>query len=153
MVVICTCNQLDSSPLVFPNDLNLPISNNNFVSSTAGYTVDSNLLGYCITKGKEYKVYSLLVYNNQLSFLIADDNGIPDFFPSGLFSVEMPQLSWDWTLKTYHIGKDILVAIGPIDFICKYDNIRDMIAGTTCAISWFFEYKKFANNYDCCNFV
>lgn len=152
MIAICTRNQLDSSPLVFPNDLNLPISNNNFVSSTVGYTIDSNLLGYCITEGKEYTVYSLLVYNNQLSFLIADDNGIPGFFPSDLFSVEMPQFSWDWALKTYKIEKYILIAIGPIDFIYKYENIRDMIAGTKSAISWFLAYKKFTEYYDCCDF-
>lgn len=54
MVAICVYNQLDSSPLILPNDLQVPIGDNNFVASAVGYTIDSNLQGYCITKGKMY---------------------------------------------------------------------------------------------------
>lgn len=150
MVAICVYNQLDSSLLILPNDLQVPIGDNNFVASAVGYTIDSNLQGYCITKGKEYTVYSLLVYKNQFRFLIADDDGIPGFFPSDLFNIEHAQFSFDWTLKKYDIGKDILVAIGPEDFICKYENTRDMIISSKPMISWFLAYKKFVEDYDHC---
>lgn len=150
MVTICTCNQLDSPILVLPNDPNFPISNNNFVSSTTGYTVDSELMGYCITVGRKYNIYGVLSYDNHLYFLTADDNGIPGFFPSDLFRMDVPLLSIDWALKSYKIEEHLLIAIGPLEFVDEYENIRDLIDGKKQAISWFLKYKEFSEYYGLC---
>ena len=103
MTVRCNKTYGDFPSLVLPRDINQPLSNHNFVASSEWYTISDTLSGYSISEDKEYKVYGILIYEQLARYLLVDDNGIPSFFPSGLFSLFTGELEFDWKVCEYKI--------------------------------------------------
>lgn len=51
---------------------------------------------YDLTPGKDYSILGMILWENVLALLVADDWGGPGFFPAGLFEREAAQLPSDW---------------------------------------------------------
>ena len=147
MTVQCIRNIGNFPALVLPFDCSQEISENNFVSSSEWYTIDSNCSGYCISLDKKYKVYGILIYDNMSRFLIQDDNNIPNFYPSQLFSLTDPSL-FDpyWEYNCILIEKKECIVIGYSDLVRDYCHLRDLIDNKPDAIKQFLHHKEKLNS-------
>ena len=78
-----------------------------------------------------------------------DDEGIPGFFPSALFSNLQGCVFFDWEAREYKIdaeAMDALVFVGYPRLSAQYEYLRDLIAGDSAAIADFLRYKEYVNN-------
>lgn len=146
MIVVCLTDCYKEPVLLLPTQVNTPIDDENFVV-VMGYTVDSQITEYHITKNVEYTVYGFFVYRNQIRYLIQDNDGIPVFCPKELFSVKKPDVYWDWEVASYSIEDKSLLLIGYPAMCGGYEELIDLISRKENAIKRFLKYKDFYNNY------
>ena len=86
MTVLCHATCCNESVLLLPLRATDSVGDDNF-ALLMGYTVASEITKYHISKGTEYIVYGILVYKNQVRYLIQDDDGMPIFSPDELFYI------------------------------------------------------------------
>ena len=141
MILKCITNKGSYPPLVVPYDINKDFEGENFVVSKDWYTIDATIVGYTLTQGREYQVYGILISNDDIRYLVADDNNIPCFFPSGLFSVVENYICFDWQLTKYNIDNQQYILIGYSRLTSGYEDFRDLIGLDPAAIRKFIEYK------------
>lgn len=90
---------------------------------------------------REYTVYGMLFYKNELRYLIADDN-MPGFFPAELFEITERYILFDWELNEFTIDSEKLYVMGYTELISSYPRLRDLIDRDGCAVRDFCEYKE-----------
>lgn len=144
MIVKCIKNQCDHPLLVLPSKLGVEIDSNNAIVSSEWFTIDTTISGYRITEGNDYTVYGMLFYTNQIRYLIADDNNMPGFFPSTLFSISKPHIWFDWEINEYTINSAKLIILGYAKITEKYEGLIDLIDRRKNAIRNFLDYKELA---------
>ena len=76
MIVECICNQAYFSPLVLPFNICRKMCDQNFITSTEGFTIGDGRVGVALTKGRRYTIYGLLIYKNEIRYLIQNDSNI-----------------------------------------------------------------------------
>lgn len=140
MTVSCKVTKnADISPLVLPYDNTKPISENNFIN-TIEESTGGMRLGYALTLEQTYIVYAVLIYQNNIRFLLQNDDGIPMFYSSELFAIVDKSVCFDWEINTIPVSGSFLTVLG-YHSITSYSSIRDMIEFSPHAISDFLEYK------------
>ncbi len=147
MVIRCMANRGGNSPIVLPENENLPLSNFNYIVSTEGVTIDSQISEYKLTIDKEYEVYGMLIYRSDLKFLIADDDNVPCFFSSELFVVVKNELPVDLNYKEYRLwGEDVQI-IAYKALTETYSALTNLIKHQRNAVFDFMEYKKYLHEW------
>ena len=129
------------NPLVIPKNVTKPLDEKNYVASNEYYTIDSTWSGYSLKMENEYAVYGVLIYKNQIRYLIFDDNGIPGFYPSCLFDVVEGYLLFDWSINIFDIYKEKCVLLISENVVGNYDDFRDLIDNTDGAIKRLLKYR------------
>lgn len=150
MTVICMSSISRTPPIVIPCEQESNLNINNF-AVIDGYTIDSNTSGYRITLGARYQVYGLLLFREQIRYLIQDDKGIPIFCPSDLFGIESSSVYWDWEIAQYAILNTVLVFIGYPDVSASYQKLIELIESKPNAIESFLSYKEYTLKYEITN--
>lgn len=145
MIVQCILNKgANISPLVLPYNINQEISEYNFIA-TIEESSGGVRFGYALTKSNSYTVYGVLIFKNHIRYLVQNDDNVPAFFSSKLFTILDNTISFDWEMKIYSIEKDNLIIIGYPDIV-NYSAVRDMILKTPEAIRNFLNYKYYSDN-------
>lgn len=145
MIVKCKKNTNYSNPLVIPNNILKMLDEANYVSSTEWYTINSRESGYALKIGCDYVVYGILIYKNEIRYLIINEDNIPGFFPSDLFDVVEHYILFDWGLNVYNICLEKCVLIISENIIADYTEFKDLVNNETNAIKRFWEYKNSLN--------
>jgi len=140
MVVKCIANRGNEGCLVVPFDYKKSFSDENFETSKELYTISREISGYFITPQRKYTVFGLLIFCEKVRYLISDDNGLPNFFPSDLFEVFEPSILFDWEFRTFPVDGKLLTLIGYSDLV-EYDSFRDLIRHKPRAVESFLKYK------------
>lgn len=112
---------------MLPKDLSEKINDENFVSSSEFFTIDSDMSGYSISIGRKYTVMGLIFFHDELRYLISDDNNIPGFFPSDLFEIIDSYILFDWEINSFQIGSRQLVVIGYTELAQNYAHLIGLI--------------------------
>lgn len=147
MIVQCLKTQSSCDPLVIPRNLQNVISETNYVMSTEWYTVTNKISGYRISQGKKYTVYAVVAFNEQIRYLIFDDDNIPGFFPSVLFSISNSDIFLDWEVCEYDIESKILFVMG-YPALCKdYSSLVGLIECQNQHIEGLLSYKNHMNSF------
>ena len=147
MKVLCNAVVSNCEPLIIPRNCRKAICDNNIVVSSEWYTIDSTLSGYSISKGKEYDVYAILIYANQIRYLLLDDYGAPGFFPAQLFLISESTILSDWRIAEYPLSSQPLYLIGFPAITQTYNDLVNLIEGKKDAIVSLLEYRKFITHY------
>lgn len=140
---LCAFNEI---PLVLPRFKEQPIGNENYTVAM-GYTVDNLITQYRVTVGLKYEVYGILVYKEQIRFLIQDDDNIPVFSPSELFLISDPKVFWDWKITQYSTMEGILLLIGYPAILDTFEDFVCLVERNNRAIEGFLDYKRFCEKY------
>lgn len=80
-----------------------------------------------ITVGRDYAVHGMVIWENQLQFLIEDDNSLPRVLPAALFEKVNGPVPGEWWFATF----DGLQASGngrwssPLIAACGYEELLD----------------------------
>lgn len=127
MTIKCIINKSNHNPIVLPKDLSEKINDENFVSSSEFFTIDSDMSGYSISIGRKYTVMGLIFFHDELRYLISDDNNIPGFFPSDLFEIIDSYILFDWEINSFQIGSRQLVVIGYTELAQNYAHLIGLI--------------------------
>ena len=83
MTVICEKTCCNESVLLLPMQADASIGDDDF-ALLMGYTVESEITEYHVSEGAEYVVYGILVYKNQIRYLIQDNDGIQQVSIQGI---------------------------------------------------------------------
>ena len=140
MTLKCMINRGSYPPLVVPYDINKDFEGENFVVSKDWYTIDATISGYALTPKREYQVYGVLI-SDDVRYLVADDNNIPCFFPSDLFSVVENYICFDWQLTKFNVDDKQYVLLGYSQLTKNYEGFRDLLDQSPVAIRDFLDYK------------
>lgn len=144
MKVKCIINKnANVLPLVLPIDINEELSDENFVVSDLEAT--GSITGYDLSMGREYRVYGILEYDNEIRYLILDDSNIPVFHSSKLFQIIDSSLDIEWDTKVYIVNNKQLIITSYCD-ILDYNSLIDLVQEKPCAIKSFLDYKE--SKYD-----
>ena len=117
------------------------LSNTNYVSSSEWYTIDEALSGYSLRIGSLYSVFSVMIYKEEIRYLIIDENGHIGFFPSRLFSIYDRFVLVDWELFEYSLTGNLLLLLGPGCIVGKYDLVCKVIEERTEMVCAILEYR------------
>lgn len=146
MTVMCKKTCCNESVLLLPMQVDASIEDDNFVL-LMGYTVESEITEYHITEGIEYIVYGILVYKNQIRYLIQDNDGMPVFCPDELFHIGKSNVYWDWEIISFPVDGMPLVIIGYPAMEASYDALIDLVTRKKDAIKNFLKYKGHTEMY------
>ena len=139
MKIICKKNKnIDFKPLVLPEKLN---QNCDEVVTCDVEPFGGSFDGFDITIDKEYDVFSILIYDNDIRCLIQNDSNIPEFHSIRMFDVINDELPFDLCIKKYYINGKLLTIIGYKEII-EYSKLIDLIRLTPNSIEEFNAYKK-----------
>ena len=141
MLSICINNIGDFPMLTLPKSLSDCKDKNEYVVSNEWFTIDSTHSGYNITIGREYTVYGILMYNDTIRYLIFNDDNIPCFFHSDLFSVLDNDIMWDWKIQRYSINDKNCLLLAYPQLTESYSNLIGIITGNPINIKQLLEYK------------
>jgi hypothetical protein len=141
MTIKCIVNKSNHDPIILPQNLSEQISDMNFVSSSEFFTVDSGMSGYRISLGKKYTVMGLIIFNNELRYLISDDNNIPGFFPSDLFEIADPNILFDWEINLFQIENQQLFVVGYTELAQNYAHLVGLIDSKKQEVKKYLDYK------------
>ena len=147
MIVKCNVNKCSYPPLVLPYLLTDELDHETIVTSRAGYTINRDFSGYCITEGRDYIVYGILFYKDQIRYLIADDENMPGFFPSILFRITEPYVWFDWEVNEYTVESEKMMIMGYSAITETYEDLRDLIDNKADAVGKFLDYKYKEQNW------
>ena len=147
MIVKCNINKCSYPPLVLPYLSTEEADIDDVVVSKDCYTIDSKIDGYCITKGRDYIVYGILFYKDQIRYLICNDNNMPGFFPSILFRITEPYVWFDWEVNEYTIESEKMMIMGYSAITETYEDLRDLIDNKADAVDKFLDYKYKEQNW------
>ena len=146
MTVICEKPCCNESVLLLPMQVDASIGDDNFVL-LMGYTVESEITEYHVTEGAEYVVYGILVYKNQIRYLVQDNDGMPVFCPDELFHIGKPNIYWDWEVISFLVDGMPLFIIGYPAMEGAYDKLIDLAVRNEDAIKQFLKYKDHSEIY------
>lgn len=146
MTAICKERRCNESVLLLPLQVDTTIDDNSF-ALLMGYTVDSEYTEYHISKGVEYIVYGILIYRNQIRYLIQDDDGMPIFCPEELLLIQNRSVYWDWEVLSFFLEGMPLVLIGYPAMEGAYDKLIDLVERREKAIKRFLQYKDYAKTH------
>ena len=144
MIVIYKGNAGSFRPLVLPLHLNDSEGAMDAVASTEYCT---ELPGYLLAKGAEYRVYGLLMYCGETRCLIVDSDHIPGFFPLDVFQIKDSNLLCDWSYGRYFVWGSYLEVFGEQTFVQSYDQIVALIDGKPEAIRDFLDYQAYVQKF------
>lgn len=123
------------------------LNDSNFIASAEWHTINSKEVGFSISIEKEYYVYGILQYQNQIRFLLMDDNNMPGFFPSILFNIKQGDIPTGWVVKKHEIGDgDMIITTDPM-LIDSYEDLKSIIEYKNAAIEAILDYKRFVLEY------
>ena len=140
MLVICTANKGNNNPLILPINSEHQIDETNFVTSCEWYTLNSEISGYNITVGKKYTVIGIIMFKNEIRYLISDDNNIPGFFPSNLFRIMESYVLYEWEIRIFPIEADQRLVIGYSELTQNYNHLIGLIDNNPNDIKLFLNY-------------
>ena len=103
MKVKCIINRLNNvNPfiLIKPEGPINEYDDNYYVSSRDYYTIDSNTNGYNLYIDEIYIVYGIMVFQNEMRYLLATTDIGPQWYPQQLFEIIDSMLPCD-----FHCGK------------------------------------------------
>ena len=147
MNVKCIKNRGAYPLLVLPIDNTQKTDEDNFVSSNDWYTIDSVTSGYCLTIGRQYIVYGVMIYQSQARFLILNDQGNPYFMPSELFANSDIAMCWDWEERHFYVDNMECKILASAELISSYDDLVSLVSLDENAFRRFLDYKKFIDEY------
>ena len=147
MKVKCINNCGSYPILVLPIDKTKKFDVDNFVSSNEWVTINSKTSEYCLTIGKEYLVYGVMIYQNATRFLVLNDQGIPYFMPSDLFQNNNIAICWDWEELHFFVNDIDYKILTSTELISSYEDLISLISLDKNAFRRFLDYKKFINDY------
>ena len=147
MNVKCINNRGTYPLLVLPIDNTREIDEDNYVSSNEWYTIDSVISVYCLTIGKQYLVYGVMIYQNKMRFLVLNDQGNPYFMPSELFANSDIAICWDWEERHFYVDKMDCKILASTEIISSYDDLISLVSLDENAFRRFLDYKKFIDDY------
>ena len=142
MNVICKYKCGRYPPLVIPIHSSSSITLNEYVSNREGYTIEKDISGYCISENAQYEVYGVLIFSEQIRYLIQDDNGIPGFFPHILFEIGENHSFYEWEVLHYSTENGEMLWMGYPDIVDNYEGIRDLVDERKEAIARFLKSKE-----------
>ncbi len=143
----CISNEGDYSPLVVPVDPSQPMYEDNYTWSTIPTVKRDNVTEYRVTKNGIYVVYAVVVYADQIWYLICDDDNVPSLLPSDLFVLADSEVAIDWIMKPYKIYDQLLFLLGYLELVNDYNAFINLINLKPLAISAFLKYKEHYNQY------
>ena len=146
MKAICKKNIGKYPSLVLPEDSQNLLGNDNYISSNDWYTINADVSGYCLTIEKTYLIYGVLRYDNQIRYLVADDQGIPCFMPENLFEIT-DSATWEWEEKHFKLIESEISIFISNDLVSSYDDLISLLRLDDKAIKQFLKYKKFIEDY------
>lgn len=158
MKIKCISNRSkDTSVLVLPFDETQPIDNNNIISSFEGFNettqggmhmLERGEMGYNLTINAVYLVMAVLILDNEVRYLILDDDGNPGFFPELLFCNIDNTLMYDWSFKNISLCNNRIILISDDSVINKYSDIREIVCRENIQmIKKVIEYKSYIEEY------
>lgn len=150
MTVLCKKTCCNESVLLLPMRVDDSVGDDNF-ALLMGYTVDSEITEYHITEGTEYIVYGILVYKNQVRYLIQDNDSMPVFCPNELFCIEKSNVYWDWGIESFLVDGMPLLIIGYPAMEGSYEMLIELVKRKKDAIEKFLTYKEYTKKY--CNIL
>ena len=142
MIVKCVATKSTEKSWVIPIDPNKPLDENNYIVSNDNYTIDSRWSGYPIKMGNEYTVYGILIFKNQIRYLIFNNFDIPGFYPSCLFDVVENYLLYDWGINIFHVNTEKYILIISEDVVNCYEHFSALVDCQGDAIKRLLDYKN-----------
>lgn len=133
-------------PLILPIRLQEKISEDNFVVcdlEAAGSSFD----GFNITIDREYDVFAILQYEDETKFLIQNDDNIPEFHSSKIFTIVKNEDDLEWEDYSFTINNKKLFLKSYSD-LGEYSEIVGIIERMPKAIKRFLDYKERRNWYN-----
>lgn len=145
MILTCKENAGDHALLVLPYDPEEKVSNQNFVASSEYITG----VGYKLTVGRSYYVYGILAGPFGSRYLLAGDDGIPQYYPAELFEILDGNVSIDWQARQYSVaGTGMLLALGYPAAEDGYEAVRGLVDGDSVSIKNFMQHKDYVARWN-----
>ena len=139
----------DFSPLVLPIDVvgsMDPQNDEHYIVAVNSYYNGIQKDLFSITVGNDYSVYAIMTLQNQIYYLISDDDGYAQFYPAELFEIKNNYLSFDWCFHMYSIleasgYKEARLFLFAPDFIQSYRDLISLIQSDPVIVRKFLDYK------------
>lgn len=133
-------------PLVLPIRLQEKISEDNFVVCDLE-AAGSSFIGFNITVDREYDVFAILQYEDETKFLIQNDDNIPEFHSSKIFTIVKNEEDLEWEDYSFTINNKKLFLKSYSD-LGEYSEIVGIIERMPGSIKRFLDYKERRNWYN-----
>ena len=66
----------------------------------------SERTSFSVTRGKEYDIFGMSLYDHNLAYLICNDAKRPDWLPVGLFQLKVAAIPQDWEFRLVEVQAD-----------------------------------------------
>ena len=148
MIVTCLNDKYDKQLLVLPNQETAAVKFDELIIARGWYTIYQQLVGYSIIVGKEYSVYAILQYDNQLYYLIQDEDAMAVLVPHNLLKICDNKIPFDWSINSFELEKGTLLIVGYDNLTLNFSAVCDLAEQKGVAVRHFLEYKAQAAKWE-----
>lgn len=127
MIIKCISNKSNKGALILPIKNIDQSQDDAYAISSEWHTLNSEVSGYNISIDSKYFVAGIINWNNEVRYLISDDNGIPGFFPAELFQIYNSFIMFDWEINIFNIKQKQLLVIGYTQLAHDYNHLIGLV--------------------------